>query len=261
MDTKKMNFTYLISCTMTWAIMIFMNYAAGSGWLFDKNVGEVSSNYPTLITPAGFTFSIWGIIYILWTLFLIQLWRKALQKKSQKVTVVALYFISINILNSLWIYFWTFEMLLISVVIILLLLLLLIKLSLLFKAETVPVHWTDLIFVHWTIGIYLGWIILASVLNISVYLKSIEVLSSLQDVSSLALLILTVSTLIYVFLIVKRNMRETGLVGMWGFFGIFYAQKEISPSVAIGAAILGMVIGIFILWNFWKNKNLKSSLN
>jgi hypothetical protein len=35
-------------------------------------IGDVSDKYPTLLTPAGFTFTIWGIIYTLLALFVHQ---------------------------------------------------------------------------------------------------------------------------------------------------------------------------------------------
>lgn len=32
--------------------------------LFDQSVGDVSDKFQVYITPAGFTFSIWSVIYI-----------------------------------------------------------------------------------------------------------------------------------------------------------------------------------------------------
>jgi hypothetical protein len=258
MDIKKINYTLLISCSLTWAIMIFMNYAAGTGWLFENSVGEVSGNFPILITPAGFTFSIWGVIYVFWTLFLIQLWRKGLKKDTQKITKSALAYIGINLINAFWIYFWTKEYLLISVVLIVILLILLVKLNILLKAEIVSVRWTDLVFVHWSTSIYLGWVILATVLNISVYLKSLGVLLDSPNTEWIAVALLIISTMIYLFLILQRNMRETGLVGIWGFSGISQAHMEMNPTMAYSALILIIVLGLAIFWNFRRNRFIGS---
>jgi hypothetical protein len=47
------------------AIMVVMNYLANALPLNDKTTGELSDSYPNLFVPAGITFSIWGIIYLL----------------------------------------------------------------------------------------------------------------------------------------------------------------------------------------------------
>lgn len=50
--------------TLTVLTTIAMNALANALPLFGRATGEVSALYPTLITPAGFTFSIWGVIYL-----------------------------------------------------------------------------------------------------------------------------------------------------------------------------------------------------
>jgi hypothetical protein len=45
--------------------MIVMNYLANALPLNGKTTGELSDAFPNLFVPAGLTFSIWGIIYLL----------------------------------------------------------------------------------------------------------------------------------------------------------------------------------------------------
>ena len=52
--------------------MLMMNYLANSLPLNNKTTGQLSDAYPNLFVPAGITFSIWGIIYLLlvaWCIF------------------------------------------------------------------------------------------------------------------------------------------------------------------------------------------------
>ena len=42
--------------------MIYLNFLGGTGALYGVSTGDVSGLYPTLFTPAGFTFSIWSVI-------------------------------------------------------------------------------------------------------------------------------------------------------------------------------------------------------
>src|SRR4030066_1921917 len=44
--------------------------------------GELSDKYPNLFVPAGITFSIWGVIYILLILFIIYQFVVAFRKNS-----------------------------------------------------------------------------------------------------------------------------------------------------------------------------------
>jgi len=45
--------------------MILFNFLANSLPLNNRNTGQISDDYPSHYTPSGFTFSIWGIIYLL----------------------------------------------------------------------------------------------------------------------------------------------------------------------------------------------------
>ena len=44
--------------------VIVFNYLAASGALGGIETGAVSDKYPTLVTPAGYAFAIWSLIYL-----------------------------------------------------------------------------------------------------------------------------------------------------------------------------------------------------
>ena len=50
---------------VTYIAMVAVNYLANALPLNGRRTGEVSDAYPSLFTPAGLTFSIWGVIYLL----------------------------------------------------------------------------------------------------------------------------------------------------------------------------------------------------
>ena len=50
-------------------IMVATNYLANALPFNNKTTGQLSDQYPNLFVPAGITFSIWGIIYLLLLLF------------------------------------------------------------------------------------------------------------------------------------------------------------------------------------------------
>ncbi len=50
--------------------------------LNNQTIGDVSDKYPALFTPAGFTFSIWGLIYLALTALCVYHLIKALKADS-----------------------------------------------------------------------------------------------------------------------------------------------------------------------------------
>nr|MBS0038460.1 hypothetical protein [Saprospiraceae bacterium] len=59
------NTVLLLANSFTFVLVLAMNFIYGSGMWGTATVGEISAQYPTLITPAGYAFSIWGVIYLL----------------------------------------------------------------------------------------------------------------------------------------------------------------------------------------------------
>ncbi|PIK55722.1 hypothetical protein BSL78_07382 [Apostichopus japonicus] len=64
-----------VGILLLFALTLFVNYLAGAGEeaiipIFETSIGEVSDKYTTPVTPANWTFAIWGLIYT-WQLVLI----------------------------------------------------------------------------------------------------------------------------------------------------------------------------------------------
>ena len=58
----------LVNILVTWlflAAMIAANALANILPINQLNTGQISAFYPNYFVPAGFTFSIWGVIYLL----------------------------------------------------------------------------------------------------------------------------------------------------------------------------------------------------
>lgn len=94
--------------------MISMNALAISLPLNNITTKQLSDNLFTLITPAGFTFGIWWIIY-LWVIIVTIL---LLTNKIFFSNKAYIYFIIWNILNGLWIVAWHYGNLHLSILII-----------------------------------------------------------------------------------------------------------------------------------------------
>lgn len=66
--------TLLVLNTLSLLFTLVMNGLSNKGMFNGKTVGQVSAEFETLFAPAGYAFSIWGVIYILLILFVSRQW-------------------------------------------------------------------------------------------------------------------------------------------------------------------------------------------
>jgi len=103
-------------------IVIVMNsLVATTNLIGGKTTAQVSDAYPTLVTPAGYVFSIWSVIYVLLGVFVI---AQTLPRDGARVfrEKIGWLFILSCVLNVVWLFLWQFELLPASVIIMFLLL-------------------------------------------------------------------------------------------------------------------------------------------
>ncbi|TVP50677.1 MAG: hypothetical protein EA341_07075 [Mongoliibacter sp.] len=246
------NIILLIFNTFSYAAMIYLNYLYGAGVGERNSVGEISNRYEVLITPAGYAFSIWGLIYLLLLGFIVYQWISFFRNQNQKSLLPSsIWFGLSNVLNGLWIVVWTSEMLLVSVLVIFALLFCLMVLVVKLRLEIWDAPLDIIAFVWWPICIYTGWIVAASVVNTSVLLYSIDLLSNPVFWTCF---IIMVATGIYLFLTFNRNMREVALVGVWAFSAIAFKQWESEVFVAYAALFFALILFSASSYHAFKNR-------
>lgn len=159
---------------IAFALTILINSLAGSTTLIGgKTTADISNLNPTLITPAGYVFAIWGIIYLLLGVFVVY---QALpsQKEKDFHDKISWLFILTSVLNITWLFLWQNQFLLTSVVVMFLLLasLIAIYLRLNIGKSTAPLH--EKLAVQVPFSVYLGWITIASIANVAAFLVSVN---------------------------------------------------------------------------------------
>lgn len=247
------NLTLLIFNTLSFISTLYLNYLYGAGVGERKSVGEISNQYETLITPAGYAFSIWGLIYLLLLSFIVFQWISFFKNQNQKSLIPSsIWFGLSNVFNGLWIIVWTSKMISISVLVILALLLCLLMLVVKLRLETWDAPLDVIAFVWWPICIYTGWIITASVVNLSVWFVVKEILLSNQVFWTIA--VLFIGTGIYLALVHFRNMREAALVGVWAFIAIAVKQWDNQYMIAYASLFLAGILFLAAGIHAFKNR-------
>ena len=124
---------------VAFAVVILLNVLSNALPINSQTMPEISAKYPSLFTPAGYTFSIWGVIYLMLLVFVI--WQALpAQRSNEKIASTSRYFQINCLMNALWIVVWHYDLLALSFVVMLVILatLILIYRSLIASIDTAP---------------------------------------------------------------------------------------------------------------------------
>ena len=236
---------------IAFVLMVLVNGLAGSTTLLGgKNTAEISDANLTLITPAGYVFSIWGIIYVLLGIFVI---FQALPREKEKAYhgKIGWFFILSSICNIVWLFLWQFELLVFSVILMFLLLASLILIYLRLDIGKSEVGLGEKLTVQVPFSTYLGWITIASIANVSVTLVSLDWDGFGIGQETWATVIVVIALLIAMLNVVTRKDIAYGLVIIWAFLGISVGQGGNQNIVTLTQAsaiivLVGLILTILL---------------
>ncbi len=214
----------------TFVLMILVNALANILPINGVNSGEVSDFYTNLFAPAGVTFSIWGVIYLL--LFVYTLYQLGIfQDKKTAVKVkllekVGILFAISSLANTAWIFSWHYKLIPLSFLFILVILGCLIFINRLIMAEKLEVR--EKLLIALPFSIYFGWITVATIANATTLLVSIGWNGFGISAEIWTVIVLIVGLLIGVITILRNKDFAYGLVFIWAYVGILI--KHISAD-------------------------------
>jgi translocator protein len=250
-----------LSNIVAFVLTVIVNGLAGSTTLLGGvNTAEISDANPTLITPAGYVFSIWGIIYILLAVFVI---FQALpsQKGKEYTKKIGWLFVLSSVLNIIWLFLWQYEILSVSIVLMFLLLITLIVIYLRLNIGKSTVTLREKLTVHVPFSVYLGWITIASIANVAVFLVSENWDGFGISPETWATLIIVVALVITLLVLATRKDIAYGLVIVWAFVGIAVKQSGNQSIVTLteaSAIIVLLTLAAVILFSRFRSGNNKN---
>ncbi|MCU0377803.1 MAG: tryptophan-rich sensory protein [Bacteroidales bacterium] len=220
--------------------MIVMNYLANALPLNNKTTGQLSDSLPNLFVPAGVTFSIWGIIYLLLLAFcLVQFTASGQAALSQ---IGWLFGISC-LFNALWIVTWHYGRLPLSLIVMLGLLVSLILINI--AIREMPFGLIKAAF-----GIYLGWICIATIANVTGLLVHINWNGFGISEETWTIIMIAAGTLIAAVTVWQLSNPFIGLSVVWAFAGIMIKRQEDYPAIFIAAAVGMAIVAIVLVLGF-----------
>ncbi|MFW2403922.1 MAG: tryptophan-rich sensory protein [Gammaproteobacteria bacterium] len=225
-------------------LVIAFNGLASSLPLGGQTTGEVSAKYPSLFVPASYVFSIWGLIYLGLTAFVIYQALPA-QRSSRTLAGITPLFVTNCIANALWLVAWHYDQLVLSA---LLMIAILITLVLIYRRLDIghaSAPGAERWLVHLPFSIYTGWITVATIANLSAVQYAFGWDDVGIDAVTWTIIKLAVAATIAAQVLFQRRDIAYVLVICWASAGIAVKQAE-TPAV-VGAATTTAAVGIMLI--------------
>ncbi|MBN1138637.1 MAG: tryptophan-rich sensory protein [Anaerolineae bacterium] len=226
-------------------LTLVVNGLANALPLNGKTTGEVSDSIGNYFVPAGYVFSIWGLIYLALIAFTIYQALPAQRDNPLLKRVGYLYALSC-LANSAWIFFWHYEQFAWTLVVMVVLLLSLIAIYLRVGIGRRRVSNVDKWFVQVPFSIYLGWITVATVANVTALLVNLQWNGWGLDPRAWAVIMVIAAAAIASAVSVTRGDIGYVLVIVWAFIGIVVRQSAALP-VAIAAGLMAAAVALTLL--------------
>ncbi|MDW7662725.1 MAG: tryptophan-rich sensory protein [Bacillota bacterium] len=234
-----------IIVAFTFVLMIMMNSLANILPINGVGTGQVSDAYGNLFAPAGITFAIWGVIYLLLGVFTVYQFKKDSNdvKREAVLIQIRLWFAASSVANTLWILAWHYDFIGVSLALMVFILASLIRIALVIRAA--GFEGKDLLLVKVPFGVYFGWITVATIANVTTYLVSIgwDAFGVREDIWTAGIIIVGLAI----------GARATtwfkdvpyGLVIMWAYLGILL--KHMSEDGFAGQYMRVILVTLFSL--------------
>jgi len=208
---------------------IIFNYLAASGRINGLETAAVSNAYPTVLTPAGYTFSIWIAIYV--GLIGFSIYQLSPSKTTTFRPIRTLYIASC-LLNCTWLWFWHQNQIAVCLAVIMLLLGVLFWINL---RSIKPASIGDALFGKGVFGLYFGWVTAATLVNFVVPLVYSGVQISQTSWNIIGAFVVVLSGVLAGLARFKLKNYLYPLAIAWAMTGIAVKQSGNTAVVATAA--------------------------
>lgn len=217
----------------------------------DMSVGEISDMYfgEVLIIPAGYAFSIWGLIYLgVLALAVVQALPGYGDNPHFEEARIPL--IANMACNFAWVATWQSLLFPIATVILVLQLATGVWLYYALGIPSRPAHSTLEEWIRFPISVYVGWLTLATVVGVSTLFHFWEWGAWGLSYAAWASIMLAISAVIGFVLTLRWEDPVYGLVFIWGYAAVALRPDQVGVVIAT-AVVLGVLFAVVIVVQLW----------
>ncbi len=240
-----------ILMTMFYVGMLVVNYLANALPLNNRSTGEISDAYPTLFTPSGFTFSIWGIIYIFLGIFVFKVLFMSIDSiETGNLAPIMIIFIVSSLFNMIWLFLWHYDLIGLSTIAMIILLVTLIFGYVMISNQS--------IILKVPFSLYTAWISVALIANISIFLVKNDFNGFGIKPEIYTVAIILIAGIIGILTILRMNDLVFGFVILWALFGILMRHSsELNnqyPMITYTIMFVMTSISLILVYQFIQNQ-------
>ncbi len=224
--------------------VIVVNGLANALPLNGQGTGEISDRFKVYFVPAGYVFSIWGLIYLALVGYSIYQVLPSQRENPRLQRIGWLYVLSCAA-NVAWLFLWHYEIFEITIVAMAALLLLLIAIYLILGIGRTRVSTAETWLVRVPFSIYLGWITVATIANATSLLDYLNWSGWGVSPEMWAVIMLIVAAVIASLVSLTRGDVAYVLVIVWAYAGIAVkhsATTEVAVTAWVAAAVVALTL-------------------
>jgi hypothetical protein len=198
-----------------------------------------------LFTPAGFTFAIWGIIYLLLLAFSIYQLRYTGKQQPAFLQRIGWFFVLSCAANAGWLFAFHYLYIGLSMLVMLLLLGSLIMIYLRLDVGQSEVPKSEKWLVHLPFSVYLGWVSVATIANASILLTHLGWAGQPGGPAFWAAIVIAAALVLGLLAMSRRRDFAYAAVIVWALWGIYAkrsADTQTADALVETAALAGMIL-------------------
>ena len=226
-----------IAVVLATLVNLGLNGLAGAGVLFGRDTGAVSDAARTPITPAGWTFAVWSVIFLGAAVFAV--WQALPAQRGARYDALGAPAVLAGLLNGLWQIPWLLERFGIAALVIAGILGSLVWLYV--RLDAMRLAGPEL----WALGVptalWMAWLSVAAPLNWTIWLRDLgwTPAGTLATAAPVALLVAVGGVLAW--LLARTGDAAAAAVALWAFLGI-WAQNGRDEAIAAALAVAAFVV-------------------
>jgi hypothetical protein len=233
-----------ISVVLAALATIVINVLANALPFNGQNTGVISDRFKVFFVPAGYVFSIWGIIYIGLIAYAVYQAMPA-QRDNQVLKRIVPWFLISSAANIAWIFLWHYNVFALTIIVMAVLLVSLIAIYLALSIGKRGLSNAERWAVHVPFSIYLGWITVATVANATALLWLYKWNGFGISPEAWTIIMLIVGAALGGLMSFTRRDVAYSLVIVWAFAGIAVKWSG-TTVIAVPATILAVAVGLML---------------
>ncbi len=234
-------------------LTIGINVAANSLPINNQTTGEISDRFDVFFVPAGYVFSIWGLIYLGLLAFTVYQVLPA-QTENPRLVRIRLPYLLAAVANIAWLLCWHYNLFGWSMLAMTVLLISLIVIYLGLNVGQCPAPASEKWLAHLPFSIYLGWISVATIANATAVLTFYNWSGWGVSPEAWTVIMLGIGMILAFLMNYTRGDVAYSLVLLWAYIGIAIKHEGTAVATAAWVASALLVVTSAIGWFLYRRR-------